>query len=173
MNIAKLPHSQADGRTTAEGDEELADFGLGNPDDIVRYYTREAGRAESGARDRQDLPQGGEELLLLQIRAAASCVSTRNLDKYLGVQRYRYGRAEENDQIGQVTGLAWTEVGGELLSIESAVVPGKGKLIHTGQLGDVMQESIQAAMTVVRSRADVLGIDSEFHQKCRRPRPRP
>ena len=83
--------------------------------------------------------------------------------KYLGVQRHTYGRAENNDQIGQVTGLAWTEVGGELLAIESAIVPGKGKLIHTGQLGTVMQESIQAAMTVVRSRADVLGIDGEFH----------
>lgn len=73
--------------------------------------------------------------------------------------------AEEQDQVGQVTGLAWTEVGGELLSIEAALVPGKGKLIHTGQLGEVMQESIQAALTVVRSRADLLGIDPEFHQK--------
>ena len=76
-----------------------------------------------------------------------------------------YGKAEDNDQVGQVTGLAWTEVGGELLTIETAVVPGKGKLTHTGQLGDVMTESIQAAMTVVRSRAGVLGIDEDFHQK--------
>jgi ATP-dependent Lon protease len=89
----------------------------------------------------------------------------KGLDKYLGVRQFRYGRAEENDQVGQVTGLAWTEVGGELLTIEATVVPGKGKLIHTGQLGEVMQESIQAATTVVRSRAKVLGIDEDFHQK--------
>jgi ATP-dependent Lon protease len=79
------------------------------------------------------------------------------------VQRFRYGRADEHDQIGQVTGLAWTEVGGELLRIESALVPGKGKFTYTGQLGDVMQESIQAAMTVVRARADSLGVPSDFH----------
>jgi len=85
-------------------------------------------------------------------------VTPRNIEKYLGVKRFRYGRAEESDQVGQVTGLAWTEVGGELLTIESAVMPGKGKLTHTGQLGEVMQESIQAAMTVVRSRANVLAL---------------
>ena len=83
----------------------------------------------------------------------------------MGVRRYRYGKAEESDRVGQVTGLAWTEVGGELLSIESAVVPGKGKLSHTGQLGEVMQESIQAAMTVVRSRSGMLGLDPDFYQK--------
>ena len=82
------------------------------------------------------------------------------------MRRFRYGRAEEPNHVGQVTGLAWTEVGGELLTIEAAVVPGKGKLTHTGQLGEVMQESIQAAMTVVRSRADVLGLDPDFHQKA-------
>ena len=81
------------------------------------------------------------------------------------MKRFRYGRAEEKDQVGQVTGLAWTEVGGELLTIESTMVPGKGKMIHTGQLGDVMQESIQAALTVVRSRSATLGIDPEFYQK--------
>src|SRR5205807_613237 len=89
----------------------------------------------------------------------------RNLDKFLGVRRFRYGKAEDMNRVGQVTGLAWTEVGGELLTIEAAVVPGKGKLQHTGQLGEVMQESIQAAMTVVRSRAQVLGLDPEFYQK--------
>src|SRR5690606_6081390 len=81
-----------------------------------------------------------------------------------GVRRFRFGRAEEKDQIGQVTGLAWTEVGGELLTIEAAVMPGKGKLIHTGKLGDVMQESIQAAMTVVRSRSKAFGLKEDFHQ---------
>ena len=92
-------------------------------------------------------------------------VTSENLADYLGVQRHRYGRAETENQIGQVTGLAWTQVGGELLTIESTVVPGKGKLSSTGQLGDVMQESIQAAMMVVRSRAEALGIDHEFHEK--------
>jgi ATP-dependent Lon protease len=91
-------------------------------------------------------------------------VTSRNLDDYLGVKRFRYGVAEEKAEVGQVTGLAWTEVGGELLRIESTLMPGKGRLTQTGQLGDVMQESVQAAMTVVRSRAAQLGIDPGFHQ---------
>ena len=91
-----------------------------------------------------------------------SQVSKRNLDKYLGVPKYRYGRAEEHDSIGQVVGLAWTEVGGELLTIESVAVPGKGKPLNTGSLGDVMQESIQAALTVIRSRYAALGIERDF-----------
>ena len=95
-------------------------------------------------------------------------VDDGNLSKFLGVRRFRYGRAEENDQVGQVTGLAWTEVGGELLTIEAAIVPGKGKLIHTGQLGEVMQESIQAAMTVVRSRAAILGLERRFSRQIGR-----
>jgi ATP-dependent Lon protease len=106
--------------------------------------------------------------LLLQSKDKESksiTVTPKNLDKFLGVRRFRYGKAEDQNRVGQVTGLAWTEVGGELLSIEAAVVPGKGKLQHTGQLGEVMQESIQAAMTVVRSRAAVLGLESEFYQK--------
>ena len=92
-------------------------------------------------------------------------IGVRNLDKYLGVRRFRFGRAEEHDQIGQVTGLAWTEVGGELLTIEAVVMPGKGKSITTGKLGEVMQESIQAALTVVRSRSAKLGIAEDFYQK--------
>ena len=92
-------------------------------------------------------------------------ISPRNLNKYLGVKRFRYGRKEEQDRIGQVTGLAWTEVGGDLLTIEAAIMPGKGKSTYTGQLGDVMQESIRAALTVVRGRSDLLGIEPEFYQK--------
>jgi ATP-dependent Lon protease len=103
--------------------------------------------------------------LLLKPRDACVTVTPRSMEKYLGVRRFRFGKAEEKDQVGQVTGLAWTEVGGELLTIEAAVVPGKGKHTYTGQLGEVMTESIQAAMTVVRSRAKVLGVDEDFHQK--------
>jgi ATP-dependent Lon protease len=102
--------------------------------------------------------------LLSKPREKKVNVMSRGLDKYLGVRKYRYGRAEDVDQIGQVTGLAWTEVGGELLTIEATVVPGKGKHIYTGHLGDVMQESIQAATTVIRSRAQVLGIQEDFYQ---------
>ncbi len=132
--------------------------------DIVRYYTRESG-VRSLEREIAKICRKVVKDLLLKPRKTTVHVTHRNVSKYLGVRRFRYGRAEENDQIGQVTGLAWTEVGGELLTIESAILPGKGKLIHTGQLGDVMQESIQAAMTVVRSRAGVLGLEEDFQQK--------
>jgi ATP-dependent Lon protease len=132
--------------------------------DIVRYYTREAG-VRNLEREISKICRKVVKELTLHNSSRKIAVSPRNLDKYLGVRRFRYGRAEENDQVGQVTGLAWTEVGGELLTIESTMVPGKGKMIHTGQLGDVMQESIHAAMTVVRSRSASLGIDPEFYQK--------
>jgi len=132
--------------------------------DIVRHYTREAG-VRNLEREISKICRKVVKNLLLKPSSAKVDVTAKNLDDYLGVQRFRYGRAEDHDQVGQVTGLAWTEVGGELLTIESTVVPGKGKLIHTGQLGGVMQESIQAAMTVVRSRTALLGIDPDFHQK--------
>ena len=103
--------------------------------------------------------------LLLKSSQKKITVSARNLDKYLGVRRYTYGIAEEKNQVGQVTGLAWTEVGGELLTIEAVVLPGKGKTITTGKLGEVMQESIQAALSVVRSRSKALGITEDFYQK--------
>ncbi len=132
--------------------------------DIIRYYTREAG-VRNLEREVSKLCRKAVKQLLTKGEPDHITISPKNLSKYLGVRRFRYGRAEEQDHIGQVTGLAWTEVGGELLTIESAIVAGKGKLTHTGQLGEVMQESIQAAMTVVRSRAAVLGLDPDFYQK--------
>jgi ATP-dependent Lon protease len=133
--------------------------------DIVRYYTREAGVRNLEREIAKIGRKAVKHMLLHKKETKSVSVTPRNLDKYLGVRRYRYGKAEDMDRVGQVTGLAWTEVGGELLTIEAAVVPGKGKLQHTGQLGEVMQESIQAAMTVVRSRAQTLGLDPEFYQK--------
>jgi ATP-dependent Lon protease len=133
--------------------------------DIIRYYTREAG-VRNLEREISKICRKSVKQLLAKAETKVVNVTPKNLSKFLGVRRFRYGRAEEQDHIGQVTGLAWTEVGGELLTIEAAVVPGKGKLTHTGQLGEVMQESIQAAMTVVRSRASVLGLDPDFYQKA-------
>jgi ATP-dependent Lon protease len=132
--------------------------------DIVRYYTREAG-VRSLEREVSKIYRKVAKELLLSKKPAKIQVTSKNLEKYLGVQRFRYGMAEENNQVGQVTGLAWTEVGGELLTIESVIVPGKGKMTITGKLGDVMQESIQAAMSVVRSRSNALGIPVDFYQK--------
>jgi ATP-dependent Lon protease len=130
---------------------------------VIRHYTREAG-VRSLEREIAKICRKVVKQLLLQKDQRQVRVTPDNLQDYLGVQRFRYGRAEEHDQVGQATGLTWTEVGGELLTIESTVMPGKGKLILTGQLGDVMQESVQAAMTVTRSRAAMLGIDADFHQ---------
>ncbi len=134
--------------------------------DIIRYYTREAGVRNVEREAAKICRKAVKRLLGAKKKDAKSVsVTSKNLDSFLGVRRYRYGKAEDRNRVGQVTGLAWTEVGGELLTIEAAVVPGKGKLQHTGQLGDVMQESIQAAMTVVRSRAQALGLDQDFYQK--------
>src|SRR5690606_28209264 len=134
--------------------------------DIIRYYTREAGVRNLEREIAKICRKVVKDISLDKIKGGKTVVVTsRNLDKYLGVRRYRYGMAEENDRIGLVTGLAWTEVGGELLIIETAVMPGKGKMIYTGQLGDVMKESIEAARTVVRSRAAVLGIEADFFDK--------
>lgn len=143
-----------------EGELHVSDAALR---DIVRYYTREAG-VRSIEREIAKICRKVVKEVLLNKKKAGSVVKVtpKTLEKYLGVKRFRYGVAEDNDQIGQVNGLAWTEVGGELLTIESAVMPGKGKLSYTGQLGDVMQESIQAAMTVIRSRASMLGLKSDF-----------
>ena len=131
--------------------------------DVVRYYTREAG-VRSMEREMSKICRKVVKDVLLNPSSEKVVVTPDNLEKYLGVKRFRYGKAEDNDQIGQVTGLAWTEVGGELLSIEAAIMPGKGKQTFTGQLGDVMQESIQAAMTVVRNRAASLGLEDDFYE---------
>ena len=163
LNIARryLVPKQVKQNGLRDGELKLSDPAIL---DIVRYYTREAG-VRNLEREISKIGRKAVKQLLLKPSEKTVTVDTKNLDAYLGVRRFRYGKAEELDRIGQVTGLAWTEVGGELLTIEAAVVPGKGKLLHTGQLGEVMQESIQAAMSVVRSRAAVLGLDLDFYQK--------
>jgi ATP-dependent Lon protease len=132
--------------------------------DIIRYYTREAGvrglEREIAKICRKVVTEIARNSSLKSVK-----VTDQNLEKYLGVRRFRYGLVEQHDQIGQVSGLAWTEVGGDLLTIEAAIVPGKGKSSYTGHLGEVMQESIQAALTVVRSRSKILGIPSNFYEK--------
>jgi len=134
--------------------------------DTIRYYTREAGVRNLEREISKICRKVAKQLLLEPEKGARKItISQKRLDKYLGVQRFRYGVAEEKNQVGQVTGLAWTEVGGELLTIEAVIVPGKGKTTYTGKLGDVMQESIQAAMTVVRSRAARLGLSLDFYQQ--------
>ncbi len=156
--------------------------------DMIRYYTREAGVRSLEREISKICRKVVKELSLKAGKAKGTkaakgeapqkvvkltkpggpksiAVTSKNLDKFLGVRRFQYGLAEEKDEVGLVTGLAWTEVGGDILSIESSIVPGKGKLIQTGQLGEVMQESVQAALSVVRSRSQSLGIDPDFHQK--------
>ena len=131
---------------------------------VIRYYTREAG-VRNLERELSKICRKTVKQLLLKPRKEQIRVTAVQLRKLLGVRRFRYGLADENNQVGQVNGLAWTEVGGELLRVEVAIVSGTGKLIYTGQLGEVMQESIKAAQTVVRSRAELLGINPEFHEK--------
>jgi ATP-dependent Lon protease len=152
--------------------------------DIVRYYTRESGVRSLEREISKICRKVVKELTLSQVKKAKAKASpaktgkaktkvdagrikvdSANLEHYLGVRRFDFGRKELQNEVGLVTGLAWTQVGGELLSIEASVVPGKGRLVNTGQLGDVMKESIQAALSVVRARVDQLGIDPEFHQK--------
>ena len=131
---------------------------------IIRYYTREAG-VRSLEREISKLCRKAVKNLLLDKSLKSITINDKNLKEYLGVQRFDYGRTDGENHIGQVTGLAWTEVGGDLLTIETASMPGKGKLTYTGSLGEVMQESIQAAMTVVRSRAEKLGINPDFYEE--------
>ena len=132
--------------------------------DVVRYYTREAG-VRSLEREISKVCRKVVKQLVLKSRTSKVVVNAKNLDKFLGVRKYSFGMAEKENQVGQVTGLAWTEVGGELLTIEAVQLPGKGKVVTTGKLGEVMQESIQAALSVVRRRARSLGIDPDFYQK--------
>ncbi len=132
--------------------------------DIIRYYTREAGVRNVEREIAKICRKVVKKKVGDKVEGAIE-VTPDNLGDYLGVKRFRFGRKEEEDRIGQVTGLAWTEVGGDLLTIEAVVMSGKGKPTYTGQLGDVMQESIQAAMTVVRARAAALGIDEKFYQR--------
>jgi len=131
--------------------------------DIIRYYTREAGVR---GLDRE-VAKICRKVVTSNVKSGAKAsqtIQSADLEEYLGVRKFDFGRAEEENQIGQVTGLAWTQVGGELLTIESSAVRGKGRVIKTGSLGDVMQESIQAALTVVRSRSKVLGIAPDWHE---------
>ena len=137
--------------------------------DIVRYYTREAG-VRALERELSKICRKAVKQMLTDKKPGVArqhriSVTPKNLDKFLGVRRFAFGMAEKQNQVGQVTGLAWTEVGGELLTIEAATMPGKGKTITTGKLGDVMQESIQAALSVVRSRSRKLGVKEDFYQK--------
>ncbi|MBP1475824.1 endopeptidase La [Frateuria sp. MAH-13] len=151
--------------------------------DIVRYYTRESGVRNLEREIAKICRKVVKELALGQVKQAKAkaaakpagkarkkpaatqvVVTPENIEHYLGVRRFDFGRAEQENEVGLVTGLAWTSVGGDLLSIEASVVPGKGRMVHTGQLGDVMKESIQAATSVVRARVDQLGIDPDFYQ---------
>lgn len=132
--------------------------------DIIRYYTREAG-VRGLEREISKICRKAVKNLLVNPKVKSITVNSDNLHDYLGVKRFEFGKADTQNRVGEVTGLAWTEVGGDLLTIETASVVGKGKLTFTGSLGDVMKESIQAAMTVVRARAEKLGINSEFHEK--------
>ncbi len=162
LNIARqyLLPKQMKNNGVRDGELTVSDEAIRS---TIRLYTREAG-VRSLERLMSKICRKVVKQLLSKDGGSRVEVTPDNLDKYLGVQQFRYGRAEEKNQVGQVTGLAWTEVGGELLTIEAALAPGKGKLTQTGSLGNVMQESIQAALTVTRSRSRLLGIDSKFYE---------
>ena len=163
LNIAKRYLIPKQMKNNGVKDGEL-NIGMGAVKDIIRYYTREAG-VRNMEREIAKICRKVVKEQALKPRANRISINHRNVERFLGVKRFRYGRAEEENRIGQVTGLAWTEVGGDLLTIEAAVTAGTGKPSFTGRLGDVMQESIKAAMTVVRSRAANLGVADDFYQK--------
>lgn len=179
LNIAKkyLVPKQMEAAGLKAAELSISDNAI---NEIIRCYTREAGVRGLERSIAKLCRKVVREILSKKPKAKAKSkakkttkktplrtlkITAKNLEQYLGVKKYRFGLAEEQDQVGQVTGLAWTEVGGELLTIEAQVVPGKGKSLYTGSLGDVMQESIHTAMTVVRSRAAMFGIEDEFFQK--------
>lgn len=163
LNIAKqhLISKQIERNGLKKGEIAIEDSAIVG---IIRYYTREAG-VRSLEREISKLCRKAVKKILLDKTVKTVVINQSNLEDFLGVQRFDYGKAEDSNRIGQVTGLAWTSVGGDLLTIEAAAVVGKGKLTHTGSLGDVMKESIQAAMTVVRSRAETLRINEDFYEK--------
>lgn len=163
LNIAKqhLLPKQFDRNAVKKNELTIQDSAIIN---IIRYYTREAG-VRSLEREISKLCRKAVKNLLMDKAIKNIEINGDNLKTFLGVQKVDYGRADTENRVGQVTGLAWTEVGGDLLTIETASVPGKGKLSYTGSLGEVMQESIQAALTVVRARAERLGIQADFHEK--------
>lgn len=163
LNIAKrhLLEKQMERNGLKKGEVDIADDAILG---IIRYYTREAG-VRNLERELSTLCRKSVRRILLDKKLKKVKITGDSLEDFLGVRRFDYGKAEESDQIGQVTGLAWTQVGGDLLTIEATTVPGKGKTVCTGSLGDVMKESISTAMTVVRSRADKLSIEGDFHEK--------
>ncbi|MED5524102.1 endopeptidase La [Gallaecimonas pentaromativorans] len=163
LNIARnhLLPKQIGRNGLKKGELEVADSAIIG---IIRYYTREAG-VRNLERELSTLCRKAVKKLLLEKDTTKVLIDGDNLHNFLGVMRFDYGRADDENRVGQVTGLAWTEVGGDLLTIEAASVPGKGKLTYTGSLGDVMKESIQAAMTVVRARAEKLRINGDFNEK--------
>jgi ATP-dependent Lon protease len=152
---------QATNNGLKEGELEVTESAIRG---IIRYYTREAG-VRSLEREISKICRKTVKGIQLKATEGKVVVNEDNLNEYLGVRKFDFGRAEKRNQVGQVVGLAWTEVGGDLLTIESAVMPGKGNIIRTGSLGDVMKESVEAARSVVRSRAQRLGIKDEMFEK--------
>ncbi|MEQ5185503.1 endopeptidase La [Providencia alcalifaciens] len=163
LNIAKrhLLSKQIERNALKKGELSIDDGAIMS---IIRYYTREAG-VRGLEREISKLCRKAVKALLMDKKLKHIEITADNLKDYLGVRRFDYGHADTENRVGQVTGLAWTEVGGDLLTIETACVPGKGKLTYTGSLGEVMQESIQTALTVVRARAEKLGINGDFYEK--------
>ena len=164
LNIAKqyLIPKQLDRNGLASNEVSFDDKAIL---DLIRYYTREAGVRGLERQISKVLRKSVKEIELSSKKLSQTKLTSKNLEKYNGVRKFQFGTADKEDSVGKLAGLAWTEVGGELLTIEASKVPGKGRIIKTGSLGDVMQESIQAALTVVRSRSKILGLNPSFHEK--------